>query len=121
MNIDICRASKDVFDKDTNPLVPDVKKPHQSRKENGAENDPGIFEEINKGKMSEELGPAIFSQLAKVAMKQCPEESKNPVVVNKILGLKIPANCGGVCVPIINEAVAKNRKITPFHEREAIG
>ena len=106
MNIDICRASKE--------------KLHQSRKENGAENDSGIFEEINKGKMSEELGPAIFSQLAKVAMKQCPEESKNPVVVNKILGLKIHANCGGVRVPIINEAVAKNRKITPFHEREAI-
>ena len=121
MNIDICRASKDVFDKDTNLLVPDAKKLHQSGKENGAENDLGIFEEINKGKMSEELGPAMFSQLAKVAMKQCPEESKNPVVVNKILGLKIPANCDGVRVPIINEAVAKNRKITPFHEREAIG
>ena len=43
MNIDICRASKDVFDKDTNLLAPDAKKLHQSGKENGAENDLGIF------------------------------------------------------------------------------
>ena len=44
--------------------------------------------------------------------------SKNPVVVNKILdGLKIPANCSGIRVPILNEAVGKNRKIMPFHKR----
>ena len=51
-------------------------------------------------------------------MKYWSEESKNPVVVNKILdGLKIPANCSGICVPILNEAVAKSRKIMPFHKR----
>ena len=66
----------------------------------------------------EELEPAIFSQLAKVAMKYWSEESKNPVMVNKILeGLQIPANCSGVHVPILNEAVAKNRKNMPFHKR----
>ena len=39
-------------------------------------------------------------------------------MVNKILdGLKIPTNCSGMRVPILNEAVAKNRKIMPFYER----
>ena len=33
----------------------------------------------------EELAPAISSQLAEVAMKYWSEESKNPVVVTKIL------------------------------------
>ena len=33
-----------------------------------------FFEEINKEKMSEELGPAISSQLAEVAMKYWSEE-----------------------------------------------
>ena len=65
----------------------------------------------------EELGSVISSQLAEVAMKYWSEESKNPVVVNKILdGLKIPANCSRVCLPILNEALAKNRKIMPFHK-----
>ena len=53
----------------------------------------------------EELGPAISSQLAEVAMKYWSEESENPAVVTKILdGLKIPA-------------VAKSRTIMPFHKR----
>ena len=39
-------------------------------------------------------------------------------MVTKILdGLKIPENCSGICVPILNEAVAKNRKIMLFHKR----
>ena len=69
--------------------------------------------------MSEEgLGPAISSKLAEVTRKYRPEESKNPVVVNKILdGLKIPANFSGMRVPILNEAVAKKRKIMPIHKR----
>ena len=118
MNVDICRASKDVFDKDINLLLPDAEKQDQSGKESSVGNDLAIFEEINKEKMSEELGPAISSQLAEVAMKYWSEESKNPVVVTKILdALKIPANCSGICVPILNEAVAKNRKIMPFHKR----
>ena len=51
-------------------------------------------------------------------MKYWSEESKNPVVVNKILdGLKIPANHSGIGVPILNKVVAKNRKTMPFHER----
>ena len=63
----------------------------------------------------EELGTVISSQLAEVAMKYWSEESKNPVVVNKILaGLKIPANCSAICVPTLNEAVAKNRKLCNF-------
>ena len=38
--------------------------------------------------------------------------------MNKIPdGLKIPANCSGIRVPILNEAVAKNRKIMPFDKR----
>ena len=119
MNIDISRASKDIFDKDINFLVPDSEKQNQSGKENSAANDLSIFEGINKEKMSEEeLGPAISSQLAEVAMKYCSEECENPAVVKKILGgLKIPPNCNGIRVPILNEAVAKNRKIMPFHKR----
>ena len=66
----------------------------------------------------EELEPVISSQLAEVAKKYWSEESKNPVVVKKNLdGLKIPANCSGIRVPILNEPVAKNRKIMPFHKR----
>ena len=119
VNVDISRAPKDVFDKDINLLVPDAEEQGQSGKVSSAANDLGIFEEINKEKMSEEeLGPAISSQLAEVAMKYWSEESKNHVVVNKILdGLKIPSNCSGVRVPILNEAVAKNRKIMLFHKR----
>ena len=119
MNVDISRQSKDVFDKDINLLVPDAEKQGQSGKESSAANDLGIFAEINKEKMSEEeLGPPISSQLAVVAMKYWSEGSKNPVVVDKILdGLKIPANCSAIHVPILNEAVAKNRKIMPFHKR----
>ena len=49
--------------------------------------------------IEEELGPVITSQLDKVAMQYCSEESKNHDVVNKILeGLKIPANCSSVSV-----------------------
>ena len=112
-------VSNDVFDKDISFLVPDVAKQDQSGKVSSAANGLAIFEEINKEKMSEEeLGPAISSQLAEVAMKYWSEESKSPVVVTKILdGLKIPANCSGICVPILNEGVAKNRKIMPFYKR----
>ena len=118
VNVDICRASKDVFDKNINLLVPDAEKQDQTGKESSVTNDLSIFEEINK-KMSEEgLGPAISSKLAEVTRKYRPEESKNPVVVNKILdGLKIPANFSGMRVPILNEAVAKKRKIMPIHKR----
>ena len=94
-------------------LVSDAEKQDQSGKDGSAANDLAIFEEINKEKMSEEeLGPVIPRQLAEVAMKYWSEESKNPVVVNKILdGLKISADGSGTCVPILIEAVAKNRKI----------
>ena len=45
------------------------------------------------------------------------EEPQNPVVMNKSLdGLNIPPNCSGICVPLLKEAEAKNRKIMPFHE-----
>ena len=75
MNVDICRASKDVFDKDIDLLVPDAEKEDQSGKVSKAVNDLAILEEINKEKMSEE-GAAISSQLAEVAMKYRSEESK---------------------------------------------
>ena len=122
MNVDICNVSNDVFDKDINLLVPDAEKQDQSGKVSSTANDLAIFEEIFNEKMSEdELGPAIPSQLPGVAVKCWSEESRNPVVVNKILhGLKIPGNCSSICVPILNEAVAKNRKIMPFHERADI-
>ena len=102
VNIDIFRASKDIFDNDINLLVPDAEQQDQLGKENSAANDLGIFEKINKEKLSkEELGPAISSQLAEMAMKFWSEEPKYPVVVNKILdGLKISANCSGVRVYI---------------------
>ena len=74
MNVDICRTSKEVFDKDMNLLVPDAEKQDKSPTESCATNDLGIFEEINKEKMSEEeLGPAISSQLAEVEMKYWSE------------------------------------------------
>ena len=67
MNVDICKASKNVFDKDINLLVPDAEKQDQSGKERSAANGLAIFEEINKEKLNEEeLGPAIYSQLAEV-------------------------------------------------------
>ena len=71
MNVDICRASKDVLDKDINLMVPDAEKQDQSGKESSAANDLATFEKIKKKKMSEEkLGrPDISSQLAEVAMK----------------------------------------------------
>ena len=59
----------------------------------------------------------MSSQFVEVAMKYWYEESKNPVVVKKILdGLKIPGNCSGKRLPILNKVVAKNRKIMPFHK-----
>ena len=66
----ICRASKDVFEKDINLLVPDAEKFDQSDMEKSESNDLGVFEGINEEKMSEEeLGPTISNQLAEVAMK----------------------------------------------------
>ena len=69
--------------------------------------------------MSEdEIGPVICSQVTEVAMKYRSKELKNPVVVNNVLeGLKTHANSSCVCVPILNETVAKNSKIISFHKR----
>ena len=39
MNVDICRALKDVFDKDINLLVPDAEKQNQSGKLSSATNE----------------------------------------------------------------------------------
>ena len=52
MNVDICRASKDVFDKDIDLLVPEAEKEDQSGKVSRAANDLAILEEINKEKIS---------------------------------------------------------------------
>ena len=51
VNVDICRVSNDVFDKDINLLVPDAAKQDQSVKVSSAANDLAIFEEINKENM----------------------------------------------------------------------
>ena len=103
MNIDICRVSKDLFDKDINLLVQDAEKQDQSGKENNTANYLHIFEEINTKMIEDELGPAISNQLmwAKMAMKYWSKKSRNPLVVNKILdGFKFSTNCRGVRVPI---------------------
>ena len=50
VNVDICRASKNVFDKDINLLVPDAEKQDQSGKVRSAANDLAIFDETNKKK-----------------------------------------------------------------------
>ena len=58
-----------------------------------------IFDEINKKKMSE-------------------EEVKKPAAVSKIMeGLKVPRNCTVLRVPVLNEAVTRNRSFLPFHKR----
>ena len=105
MNITVYRASKNVFDKETNLLVPDAETQDQSGKESCAVNDLGISEEINQEKMSEEeLEPAISSHSAEMAMKYWSEESKNPAVVNKIPdGLNIPTICSGIRLPILKK------------------
>ena len=64
MNIDICRALKDVFDKDINLLVPDAEKQDQSCKVNSAANDVGIFEVVNQEK--NERGGARASHILPV-------------------------------------------------------
>ena len=78
-----------------------------------------ILDETDKKKMSEEeVGPAISGQLAEVAHNYGDDEAKKPAVVSKIMeGLKIPSNCTVLRVPVLNEAVARNRRILPFHKR----
>ena len=52
-------------------------------------------------------------------MKYWSESQKNPVTKDTILeGLKICIN--GVLVPVLNEGMAKNRNIMPFHKRADI-
>ena len=77
------------------------------------------FNEINKEKMSEEdVGPAISNQLAEVTHKYWTDEAKKPAVFSKIMeGLKVPSNCTVLRVPVLNEAVARDRRILPFHKR----
>ena len=50
MNIDICRISKDVFDKDIDLLTLHEETQDQSGKENSAANNLGIFQEDEKRK-----------------------------------------------------------------------
>ena len=78
-----------------------------------------IFDEINKEKMSkEEVGRAISSQLDEMAHKYWADEAKKPAVLSKIMeGLKVPSNCTVLRVPVLNEAVARNRRILLFHKR----
>ena len=67
----------------------------------------------------EEVGPAISGQLAEVAHKYWTDEGKKPAVLSKIReGLKVPSKCTVLRVLVLNEAVARNRRIIPFHKRE---
>ena len=60
----------------------------------------------------------MSSHLTEVTMKYWSEEFKTPVFVNKMLdGLKMPANCSGKPLRILNKAVDKNRKFMLFHKR----
>ena len=70
-------------------------------------------------KMSdEEIGPAISSQLAEVTHKYWADKAKKPAVISKIMdGLKVHSNCAVLRVPVLNDAVARNRRILPFHKR----
>ena len=75
--MNICRTSKDAFDKNVNSLVPDLEKHDQSGKGNSTTNDLGTFEEICKEKVSdEELGSAISNQLAEMTIKHWSNSSK---------------------------------------------
>ena len=66
----------------------------------------------------EEVGPAISSQLAEVAHKYWADEAKKAAAVSKIMeGLKASRNCTVLRVPVLNEAVTRNRRILPFHKR----
>ena len=60
--VNICRASKNVFDKYINFRGPDAKKDDQSGK-NSAANDLRIFEDINKEKLSEKELRSVISSL----------------------------------------------------------
>ena len=109
---------------DINALLPAKKIESRQEGDTGHQNKEGrekvsIFDEINKEKMSEEeVGPAISGQLAEVAHKYWADEAKKPAVVSKIMeGLKVPSNCTVLRVPVLNEAVARNRRILPFHKR----
>ena len=109
---------------DINALLPAKEIESRQVGDTGHQNKEGrekvsIFDEINKEKMSEEEGgPAISGQLAEVTHKYWADEAKKPAVVSKIVeGLKVPSNCKVLRVPVLNEAVARNRRILSFHKR----
>ena len=53
-----------------------------------------------------------------MAHKYWADETKKPAVVSKVMeGLKVPCNCTVLRVPVLNEVVARNRRILPFHKR----
>ena len=78
-----------------------------------------IFSEINSNNLfSRNTDPFISGQLAEVAKRYWEEESQKSQVVSKIAKrLLTPRNCEFVRVPKLNEAVAQNRKIPPYHKR----
>ena len=78
-----------------------------------------IFSEINSNNLvSTNTGPAISGQLAEVAKRYWEDECRKSQVVSKIAErLLIPNNCEFARVPKLNEAVAQNRKILPYHKR----
>ena len=78
-----------------------------------------VFDDIDKQKLGQQdVGPAISSHLAEVAYKYWTDESKKGQVVSNIIeGLIVPENCQNIRVPLLNEAVARNRRVMPYHKR----
>ena len=118
------RSNRGLRNGDINALLPAKETKSRQVGDAGHQNKKGrervsIFDEINKEKMSEEeVGPPISGQLSEVAYKYWAHEAKKPAVVSKIMEvLKVPSNCMVLRVPVLNEAVARNRKILPFHKR----
>ena len=43
---------------------------------------------------------------------------RSQLLLVKLWGLKVPSNCTVLNVPLLNESVARNRRILPFHKKE---
>ena len=83
---------------------------------NSAESD--LLSQINSENLiPDNVGPAISGQLAEVAKRYWVEESwKVPVVAKIAERLKMRSNCNFAKVPKLNEKIANNKKILPYHK-----
>ena len=78
-----------------------------------------LLSQINSENLiPDNVGPAISGQLAEVAKPYWVEESRKvPVVAKFAERLKMPSNCNFAKVPKLNEEIANNKKILPYHKR----